>query len=603
MLLFSLGKNVAMATSVGGEIVQKTIEKWFNFAELDEELKEELIKLKQNEAELEDAFYENLSFGTGGIRGKLGPGPNRMNLYTVRKTTEGLANYIKNHTVNYESRGVVVAYDSRHKSEQFAYEVAKVLGAHNIKTYIFETIQPTPLLSFAVRHLRTVAGMMITASHNPPEYNGLKVYNEEGSQITSEEAEAIIASIEEVEDELTVRTKSLSYVKQNDLLEILKDEIGAAYLERMVPISSFTNTHTPTNIYNKEEKQLRIVFTPLHGTATELVTEGLRQLNFPNVYVVESQAVPDPEFSTVESPNPEDPRSFQKAIELGKEVDADLLLATDPDADRLGVAVRNRAGEYVTLNGNELGALLLDYVASHTDERILPSARMIKTIVTSELGRGIASSYGVKTLDTLTGFKYIGEKINEFDTTGETFLFGYEESYGYLMSPFVRDKDGVHAAMMTCEMAAFWQEKGLTLLDALEKLYERHGYYKEGVDDLTLEGKQGVEQILAIVDRFRNETITQFGSLQALYKEDYLNSERIDLEHPANVERLHLPRENVVKYILEANCWVCLRPSGTEPKIKWYYGAYGKTKEEVEARYTMLKETLHDLIVKEKVYK
>ncbi len=577
--------------------MQKTIQKWLNFPELDEELKAELEEMAKDRASLEDAFYENLSFGTGGIRGKLGPGPNRMNLYTVRKTVEGLANYIKEHTVNYESRGVVVAYDSRHKSKDFAYEVAKVLGAHRIKTYLFESIQPTPLLSFAVRHLRTVAGIMITASHNPPEYNGLKVYNEAGSQITSTEAEAIISAIEEVEDELTVATKSLQEVKQSGLLEILKDEIGSAYLDMMVSMSTFSLQ--PTGPVEEKEKPLRIVFTPLHGTATKLVTEGLRMLRFPNVHVVEEQAVADPEFSTVSSPNPEEPSAFEKAKELGRKVEADLLLATDPDADRLGVAVRDISGDYVLLNGNQLGALLLDYIASHTDERILPSARMVKTIVTSELGRAIASSYGIETIDTLTGFKYIGEKINEFDRTGETFLFGYEESYGYLMTPFVRDKDGVHAAMMTCQMADYWQRKGKTLLDALEALYEKHGYYKEGVDAITLEGKQGVEKIHAIIDRFRQGSLSTIGDLDVLYKEDYLQRVRSGVKNSSLEESLTLPRENVIKYVLEDRSWVCLRPSGTEPKLKWYYGAYGRTKEEVDERYQMLKKALYDLIVVE----
>jgi len=585
-----------VAQCIGGEIVQKEFDKWLAFEELDDSLRNELEALQWEKSEMEDAFYEKVTFGTGGIRGKLGPGPNRMNIYTVRKTAKGLANYIKEHTVNYENRGVVVAYDPRHMSKEFAYEVAKVLGVDHIKTYIFDTIQPTPLLSFAVRYLGTVAGIMITASHNPPEYNGLKVYNEQGSQITSEEADNIIHAINEVEDELRVETKSVSELNESDLLQMLKDEINDAYIKQLLPISSFVKTED-------ESKRLRIVFTPLHGTATPLVTEGLRQLQFNQVHVVEEQTIPDPEFSTVVSPNPEDPKAFTRAVELGEQVDADILLATDPDADRLGVAVKNKEGQFETLTGNELGALLLDFILSHTDERLLPNARMIKTIVTSELGRAIALSYGVKTIDTLTGFKYIGEKINEFDTTGETFIFGYEESYGYLMSTFVRDKDGVHAAIIACEMAEHWKRQGLTLLDALAQLYERHGFYKEGIDDLTLEGKSGVEKILSIVDRFRHELITSIGTLQALHKEDYLIGERININNETDKELLQLPRENVVKYLLQDNCWVCLRPSGTEPKIKWYYGAYGKTEKEVDERLTMLQNALHDIIVKEKQIK
>lgn len=574
--------------------MQQEYERWLTYEHLDEGVRNDLLAIRKHEAEIEECFYEKLSFGTGGIRGKLGPGPNRMNVYTVRKAAKGLANYLKVHTVNYESRGVVIAYDPRYMSEVFAFEVAKVLGVDNIKTYIFDTIQPTPLLSFAVRYLRTVAGIMITASHNPPEYNGLKVYNEEGSQITSAEADNIIASIDAIEDELQIETKSKAYLEEHDLLQMLQDEVSDAYLKQILPVSSMASEDRPT------EKDLGIVFTPLHGTATRLVSEGLRNLEFTNIHIVEEQTRADPEFSTVVSPNPEDPRAFTKAIELGKGVNADILLATDPDADRLGVAVKNKDGAYETLTGNELGALLLDFILAHTDKRLLLNARMIKTIVTSEFGRAIASSYGVKTIDTLTGFKYIGEKINEFDTTGERFIFGYEESYGYLMSTFVRDKDGVHAAIMACELAQYWQDRGLSLLDALERLYEEHGYYKEGIGDLTLEGISGIETIAQIVERFRSESFSSFAKLNSLYKEDYLHSERRNMQDETEVVNLDLPKENVVKYILEDGCWVCVRPSGTEPKIKWYYGAYGESAEEVNKRLEMLETTLHDIIVKEK---
>ncbi|HZW68397.1 MAG TPA: phospho-sugar mutase [Pseudogracilibacillus sp.] len=574
--------------------MQQEYERWLTYEHLDEGVRNDLLAIREDEAEIEECFYEKLSFGTGGIRGKLGPGPNRMNVYTVRKAAKGLANYVKTHTVNYENRGVVIAYDPRHMSEAFAFEVAKVLGVDNIKTYIFDTIQPTPLLSFAVRYLRTVAGIMITASHNPPEYNGLKVYNEAGSQITSAEADNIIASINAIEDELQIETKSKAYLEEHGLLQMLQDEVSDAYLKQILPMSSITGGERPA------EKDLGIVFTPLHGTATRLVSEGLRKLEFTNLHIVEEQTTADPEFSTVASPNPEDPRAFTKAIELGKSMNADILLATDPDADRLGVAVKNKAGAYETLTGNELGALLLDFILAHTDERLLPNARMIKTIVTSEFGRAIASSYGVKTIDTLTGFKYIGEKINEFDRTGERFIFGYEESYGYLMSTCVRDKDGVHAAIMACELAQYWRDRGLSLVDALDRLYEKHGYYKEGIGDLTLEGISGIETIAHIVERFRTESFSSFGKLKSLYKEDYLYSERRNLQDETEVLTLDLPKENVVKYILADGCWVCVRPSGTEPKIKWYYGAYGESEEEVNERLEMLESTLHDIIVKEK---
>lgn len=572
----------------------KELERWKRFAELDEELRQQLNDMEEDETELEDAFSGRLSFGTGGIRGKLGPGPNRMNIYTVRRAVKGLAEYLKRHVANYDDRGVVIAYDSRHQSKRFALEAAKVLGANGIKTHLFESIQPTPLLSFTVRHLGAAAGIMITASHNPPEYNGMKVYNEKGSQITLAEADEMIRLIDEVEDELAVETKSESLLREQKLLNTLYDDIAFGYLEQISQLSKWSDDE------KLDPKSLRIVYTPLHGTATKLVENGLKQLGFKHVHIVEEQAVPDPDFKTVQTPNPEEKEAFALAIELGEQVDADILLATDPDADRLGVAVKNALGGYELLTGNQLGALLLDYTLEHMDEKFYPMARMIKTIVTSELGRAIASSYGVKTIDTLTGFKYIAQKINEFETTGETFVFGYEESYGYLLSASVRDKDGIQAALIACEIAEKCKQEGKTLLDKLDELYERHGWYKEAVESLTLEGAAGQKKINSLMERFRKSTIKTFGDLRALYKEDYLKGEKIDVNDPKNVETLYLPKENVVKYILENNCWVCLRPSGTEPKIKWYYGAYGRTESEAEARLDMLKHTLREMIIEEK---
>src|SRR5699024_4560037 len=435
--------------------------------DMDAALKEQLLEMSTDEEQIENSFYEHLTFGTGGMRGILGPGINRMNIYTVRKAVQGLAFYLKKNRVNYKDRGVVIAYDSRYMSKEFALEAAKVLGVHGIRAYMFESLRPTPLLSFAVRYMRTAAGIMITASHNPPEYNGFKVYNEEGSQITLEEANEIIEEIENVENSLKIETLTEEELKKKNLLQWMNGEVDNAYLEQLLKITKMDEEGL------EKEKKLKIVFTPLHGTALHLVTEGLKQLKFKNVHVVEEQAVPDPEFSTVESPNPEERQAFLKAIELGEEIDADILLATDPDADRLGAAVKNRQGRYDVLTGNQLGCLLLDYILKHTNRHMLKNARMIKTIVTTELGRAIADSYGVKTIDTLTGFKYIGEKINEFDATGETFIFGFEESYGYLINTFARDKDAVQAAVMTAEMAAYWKEQGKTLIDALEDLYKQ----------------------------------------------------------------------------------------------------------------------------------
>lgn len=564
--------------------------KWIQTKDLDPKLKQQLVEMKTNKEEIENAFYEHLTFGTGGMRGILGPGINRMNIYTVRKAVQGLAYYLKENRVNYKDRGVVIAYDSRYMSKEFAIEAAKVLGVHGIKAYVFESLRPTPLLSFAVRYLRTGAGIMITASHNPPQYNGFKVYNEEGSQISQQEANDIIRHIQQVKDELTINVLSKTDLGKQNLLQWMNGEVDHAYLEQLLKISKMDEEMLQT------EKDLNIVFTPLHGTALHLVSEGLQQLHFTNVHVVTEQAIPDPEFTTVQSPNPEERQAFKKAIQLGEEVDADILLATDPDADRLGVAIKDEQDQYVVLTGNQLGSLLLDYILMHTNESVLKNARMIKTIVTTELGRAIATSYGVETIDTLTGFKYIGEKINEFDATGETFIFGYEESYGYLINTFARDKDAVQATVMACEMAEYWKSKGKTLLDALKELYKKHGYYKEGLDDLTLEGKSGQEKIRTIVDNFRHNEQDSFGNIKTEYIEDYLHGIRKSKIVAEKVESIDLPEENVVKYILEDQCWVCLRPSGTEPKIKWYYGAYGKTETEVDERLMTLKKSLKKMI-------
>ncbi|WP_307786801.1 phospho-sugar mutase [Pseudogracilibacillus auburnensis] len=565
--------------------------KWVDAKNLDPILKQQLIEMKSNKNELQDSFYEQLTFGTGGMRGVLGPGINRMNIYTIRKAVKGLAFYLEENRVNYRDRGVVIAYDSRYMSKEFAIEAAKVLGVHGIKAYVFEEIKPTPLLSFAVRYLGTVAGIMITASHNPPEYNGFKVYNEEGSQISLDEANEIIHHIQQVEDELHIEVLTEKHLVENNLLEWMNGEVDHAYLEQLIKISKMDEQALLA------EKELKIVLTPLHGTGLPLVRNGLKQLQFKHIHVVDEQAIPDPEFSTVQSPNPEEKQAFKEAIKLGDEIDADILLATDPDADRLGVAVKNNENKYVILTGNQLGSLMLDYLLMHTNKHVLKNARMIKTIVTTELGRSIANEYGVKTIDTLTGFKYIGEKINEFDATGETFIFGYEESYGYLISSFTRDKDAVQAAVMACEMAEFWKNKGMTLVDALEKLYKKHGYFKEGLDALTLNGLEGQEKIASIVNDFRHNEQQAYGNMKTIYVEDYLQSTRIYKNGQNKMEKVYLPKENVVKYILEDQCWICLRPSGTEPKVKWYYGAYGKTEKEVDERLSTLEKSLQEIIV------
>ncbi|SFM17942.1 alpha-phosphoglucomutase [Gracilibacillus orientalis] len=539
---------------------QDTLKKWTSFTALDEDLEKQLDELSKSENELEDSFYTNLTFGTGGMRGMLGPGTNRMNIYTVRKAVEGLANYITQHIDHAHNKGVVIAYDSRYMSQEFAVETARVLGAHNIKAYVFESLRPTPLLSFAVRYLNTASGIMITASHNPPEYNGFKVYNEDGGQVPLKEAASIIEEVNKVEDELNVSVKSKEEIESAGLLEWVGETVDKAYLQELKTIQK-----------QAEENTVNIVFTPLHGTAHDLVLKGLAQIGYDHVHVVKEQAKPDPEFSTVQSPNPEEHQAFEMAIEQGKKVDADILIGTDPDADRLGVAVKDGDGSYQVLTGNQLGSLLLDYTLSHSNDKELKNGQFIKTIVTTELGRAIASHYGVDTINTLTGFKFIGEKIKQFESDERQFLFGYEESYGYLIGDFVRDKDAVQAAVAACEMANYWKTKGKTLLEALDTLYEQHGYYLEGLKSLTLKGKDGAEQIAAIMEDIRKNPFTQLGGLQVTAIEDYQSSKR-QLPIDATEEDITLPKENVMKFLLENDAWVCFRPSGTEPKIKSYFG-------------------------------
>ncbi|BAC14993.1 phosphomannomutase [Oceanobacillus iheyensis HTE831] len=568
---------------------EKMFEKWNMFTALDDSLKINLNKLKNDRSALEDAFYQELSFGTAGMRGILGAGTNRMNIYTIRKAVNGLADYLLTNYNDAKNRGIVIAYDSRYMSKEFAIESAKVLGYYGIHTYVFESLRPTPLLSFAVRHLNTVAGIMITASHNPPEYNGFKVYNEHGAQIVPAEAKLIVESIQQTKDELTVPILEQSQVEEQEKLTWLNDEVDQAYLERLYEI-------TQLSLEDKQsEKDIQIVFTPLHGTALDLVTKGLKQLQFSKIAVVEEQAQPDPEFSTVESPNPEEHQAFSKAINLGKQTNADILLGTDPDADRLGVAVKNSEGEYQVLSGNQLGVLLFDYIVKHIDKSKSVKPRMIKTVVTTELGRAIAEANQVESIDTLTGFKYIGEKINHYDTTGETFLFGFEESYGYLISDFVRDKDAVQAAMMATEMAYYWKQQGKTLFDALDVLYEKYGYYLEGMTSLTLKGQEGSQQMEEILTSIREKPFAEIGGMKVIAIEDYSSSVRtLTLEDKQ--ETIILPKENMIKYLLEDDGWVCFRPSGTEPKIKYYYGVRGTNAEDSEQRLLGLKESLEQRV-------
>ncbi|MDP4551689.1 phospho-sugar mutase [Alkalihalobacillus macyae] len=546
-------------------------QRWETATSLDEELKKDLEALKGQDKQIEDAFYKNLEFGTGGMRGEIGPGTNRMNLYTIRKASEGLAQYIDAHGEESKKRGVAIAYDSRHKSPEFAMEAAKTLATHGIQTYVFEELRPTPELSFAVRKLNAYAGIVITASHNPPEYNGYKVYGEDGGQLPPKEAAEVISYVDGIDNELEVQVTSEEKLKEKGLIQMIGAEIDAQYIEELKTL------RVNTNLLEEMGDQLKIVFTPLHGTANLPVREGLKAYGFNQVTVVEEQELPDPNFSTVSSPNPEEHAAFELAIKYGEKQDADLLLATDPDADRVGVAVKNKEGQYVVLTGNQTGALLLNYIITQKKENgeLPENGAVLKTIVTSEIGRKIAEDNGLTSYDTLTGFKFIGEKIKEFETSGEhTFLFGYEESYGYLVGDFVRDKDAVQACLVAAEVAAFYKSKGMTLYEGLLEVFDQYGYYQEGLESLTLKGKEGAEKIVSLLAQFREQPPTEAAGLSVDSVEDYQTSVRTHLKKEAT-EKIDLPKSNVLKYKLEDGSWFCLRPSGTEPKVKFYFGVNG----------------------------
>lgn len=562
--------------------------RWLSYAELDAELKEQLENMKQDEKKIEDSFYKNLEFGTGGMRGELGAGTNRLNVYTVRKATQGLAKFIEKLGEEAKKRGVVVAYDSRHKSPEFAMEVAATLGAHGITTYVFESLRPTPVLSFAVRHLHTVSGIVLTASHNPPEYNGYKVYGEDGGQLPPKEADELISYVNAVEDELTVEVADVEQLKADGLLHMIGQEVDDAYAAEL------NNVIINKEMVQKVGKDLKIVFTPLHGTSNLSVRRGLAEVGFTDVTVVKEQELPDPNFSTVKSPNPEEHAAFEYAIRDGEKVGADVLIATDPDADRLGVAVRNQDGEFQVLTGNQTGALMLDYLLSQKKENgTLPeNGVVLKTIVTSEIGRTIAKAYGLDTVDTLTGFKFIGEKIKQYEESGQyEFQFGYEESYGYLIRPFCRDKDAVQSVLFACEVAAYYKSQGKTLYDGLLEVFEKYGFFREDLVSLTLKGKDGAEQIQEMMATFRENPPKEVAGLTVVAVEDYKASIITSLQD-GHKEEIHLPKSNVLKYQLEDGSWFCLRPSGTEPKIKFYFGVQDNSLQNSEQKLLTIKEDI-----------
>ena len=562
-----------------------TYEKWVSAPNLDEELKSSLEAIKEDESKLEEAFYKNLEFGTGGMRGEIGVGTNRMNIYTVRKATKGLADFISSFGEEAKKRGVVIAYDSRHKSPEFALEAAKTLATAGIKAYLFDELRPTPQLSFSVRELYAYGGIVITASHNPPEYNGYKVYGPDGGQLPPKEADELIVYVEAIENELTIHVDDVEVLKQQGLIEIIGEKLDQAYNQQLLTV--------PESPQLAEEVDVKVVYTPLHGTGNKSVRRALQDLGYTNVHIVKEQELPDPNFSTVASPNPEEHAAFELAIEVGNQIDADLLVATDPDADRLGIAVKNEKGEYVVLTGNQTGALFLDYLLSQKKAKgTLPeNGVVLKTIVTSEIGRAIAEANGLQTMDVLTGFKFIAEKIKEFEASGSnTFLFGYEESYGYLIKDFARDKDAIQAAVLAVEVCAYYKKQGMTLYEGLLQVFKKYGFFLEGLRSLTLKGIEGGRQIQGILQHFRTNPPTEIAGQQVVVQEDYQSSKK--LVFATNVEeKINLPKSNVLKYFLADGTWVCLRPSGTEPKIKFYFGVQGDSMEEAEGKLSAIIDT------------
>ncbi len=548
-------------------------EKWLTEPVFDTDTKKELHDIAGNEKEIEDRFYRDLEFGTGGMRGVMGAGTNRMNRYTVRKATQGLANYIL--ASKTEAKGVAIAFDPRHMSPEFAEEAALVLAANGIRAFLFESLRPTPELSFAVRHLGCTSGIVVTASHNPKEYNGYKVYSSDGCQLPPDESDAVIDQVLAVQDIGDIPTMTRQNALEEDLLAIIGPEIDDAYMVQLKKVL------VNPQMVREEGKTGRLVFTPIHGAGNKPVRRILKEIGFDQVFVVPEQEKPDGNFPTVKSPNPEERAAFTLAIEMAKKEDVDVIIGTDPDADRIGVVVRNPEGNYVNLTGNQTGCLLLAYILSGKKNQgtLLPNSFVVKTIVTTELSRKIAAHYGVEVMEVLTGFKFIGEQIRLWDDTGlKHYLFGFEESYGYLAGTHARDKDAVVAAMLIAEMYLYYRKNGKTLYDALQDIYRQYGYENEGIDSFTLKGKEGVETIQATMEALRGAAYKNFGSAAVAACRDY--EEQMTTRYDSrSVTIIDLPKSNVLYYEMASGDWFCIRPSGTEPKIKIYYGISADTAE------------------------
>lgn len=556
---------------------QENYQKWLDFADLPDYLRQDLENM--DEKTKEDAFYTNLEFGTAGMRGLIGAGTNRINIYVVRQATEGLARLIESKGGNEKERGVAIAYDSRHFSPEFAFESAAVLAKHGIKSYVFESLRPTPELSFAVRHLNCFAGIMITASHNPAPFNGYKVYGEDGGQMPPHDADALTTYIRAIENPFAVEVADVEAEKASGLIEVIGEAVDVEYLKEVKDVNI-----NPALI-EEFGKDMKIVYTPLHGTGEMLARRALAQAGFDSVQVVEAQATADPDFSTVKSPNPESQAAFALAEELGRQVGADVLVATDPDADRVGVEVLQKDGSYLNLSGNQIGAIMAKYILeAHKNAGTLPeNAALCKSIVSTDLVTKIAESYGATMFNVLTGFKFIAEKIQEFEEKhNHTYMMGFEESFGYLIKPFVRDKDAIQAVLVVAELAAYYRSRGLTLADGIEEIYKEYGYYAEKTISVTLSGVDGAEQIKAIMAKFRNNAPKEWNATTITVVEDF--KAQTSTAADGTVTNLTTPPSDVLKYTLADGSWIAVRPSGTEPKIKFYIAVVGESNEDSQAK-------------------
>ncbi|GFP76758.1 phospho-sugar mutase [Clostridium fungisolvens] len=564
-------------------------EQWIQSPTINEDIKNELRRIT-DEKEIEDRFYKELDFGTGGLRGVIGAGTNRMNIYTVGKATQGLADYINEAYT--EGKSAAIAYDSRNMSREFAKAAALTLCANNIKVYLFEDLRPTPMLSYTVRKLNCKSGIVITASHNPKQYNGYKVYGDDGGQVTDEPAKKIIGYVNAISDYADIKTLSEEEALEKGLLEYIGEDIDKTYIDAVKALT------IRKELVNSNAKDLKIIYTPIHGSGNIPVRRVLNELGYENLHVVKEQEKPDGNFPTASYPNPEEPAVFKLALELAKEVQPDIIFGTDPDCDRIGVVVKDNEGEYKVLTGNQTGMLLTHYVLDALkDTNSLPSnGAVIKTIVTTEAVRKMAAHYNVTLIDVLTGFKYIGEKIREFEETGShKYLFGFEESYGYLAGEFVRDKDAVIASMLIAEMTLYYKSKGKTLYDGLIEIYNEYGFYKENLVSLELKGKEGQEKIASCIDNMRNNPVSNVNGVKIVKRFDYKKSEEVDVVSNS-VNSIDLPKSNVLKYILEDDSWFVVRPSGTEPKMKVYLSIVGSSLVDAENKIKKYTEEVMKII-------